>query len=852
MFSAHAIHVLVRNTLIFFIILLIALYAWLSVGVKIDTLKASGYRIDGLYIKLDKKLTLKARKIIIPKRKENPSFDRIDETLENVKYLLTFFDNIDLKKIVFDNNILGIYYYDGILQISSKDYLIRGNVHREGKMLIGDIPILQLKDRNITMRGTFTYDLHEDVLMTKGKFALGQCIGDFNAIKQQKDIKFFLKSIPFDGIESVIDQFHLIPAVRSWVVDKVKAKTYQLLSLNGEGKIVDKTFVMNMQALKGKVLFKDVSIHFKEGLEPVRTPSFILSYSDKKGLVFDLEKPRYLGHNLDGSRVSIVNLRDDNTTLKIDLHIQSPIDKTVHTLLDAYDIHIPVLQEQGEVNATVKIDKPLKDKGLKVLTDVRLGKGKIIVNHVPFFVKNGHVSYVNGRVYLNHIVLSHQNYYGVLSGNIDVRKRRADMLFDMKYFLLKTNKTTLVTMKNEKIPVVLTYQNNIHISIPKYRLKFFSSQYKNILNIDDLSRVKRWILPMIASKMSGHMKIQTKDFKTFTLNGVIKPESCFLYEKENTCYKDISLYASMNAKKSDIYLVDKKIHYNQEKSRIDINNVNIDLKIFLENMYQYKNKKTINNKKSLVIVGKNSRLRYGKYRLLTDSYDITVDEKNNIKAVGSCAGDIVKFSKKKDIIYIQALRIKDKILQPLINFYGLQGGRYSLTKVGNPLETMKGEILIEGGMMKDFKTYQSASKFVNNLPELEALHHEKISTKGFYIKAGSIVYRMIKSQTIIFDTIYIKGEHITISGKGKLDLITKNMNIVLNIQMAKKIGKMIGSIPVLGYILMGKDKSINIGVKITGSYEHPHVTTMAVKDILVSPFEMIKRTLESPAHIINK
>ena len=76
--SIHAIHVLIRNILIFSIFLFISLFIWLKVGVEIDNLKVSKYNVEGLYIKLGKKLTLKADYISIPKSKSDPSFNRID------------------------------------------------------------------------------------------------------------------------------------------------------------------------------------------------------------------------------------------------------------------------------------------------------------------------------------------------------------------------------------------------------------------------------------------------------------------------------------------------------------------------------------------------------------------------------------------------------------------------------------------------------------------------------------------------------------------------------------------------------------------------------------------------------
>jgi len=51
---------------------------------------------------------------------------------------------------------------------------------------------------------------------------------------------------------------------------------------------------------------------------------------------------------------------------------------------------------------------------------------------------------------------------------------------------------------------------------------------------------------------------------------------------------------------------------------------------------------------------------------------------------------------------------------------------------------------------------------------------------------------------------------------------------------------------------MGKDKSITIGLKISGSLDKPVVETSAAHDILSLPLQLIKRTLESPAHIINE
>ncbi len=165
---------------------------------------------------------------------------------------------------------------------------------------------------------------------------------------------------------------------------------------------------------------------------------------------------------------------------------------------------------------------------------------------------------------------------------------------------------------------------------------------------------------------------------------------------------------------------------------------------------------------------------------------------------------------------------------------------------------MKGEIIVEGGVMKDFKAYNNTLAFINTLPALVSLHNPGFSQKGFAIKKGVVEYRMIERKNIIFDSVYIEGAAATIVGRGELDLEKKTINMDLAIQVAGQLGKVVGSVPLLGYILTGEDKSITVGLKITGSLDKPIVKTSAAKEILTLPLGILKRTLESPGNIINR
>ncbi|HSR74134.1 MAG TPA: AsmA-like C-terminal domain-containing protein [Sulfurovum sp.] len=857
-FPAHAINVFLRNTLILLFVLLVAFFIWLFAGIKLETVKIADYHVAGLYIKLNKKLTLQADHITIPQSKADPSFYNVQETLEGINYILTFFDYIELKNLVFKNNRMKIVFDKNYLLIDSKDYRISGNVINEENILKADIPILNIKEHDLTMSGKFTYDLHKDILHTKGQFLLNDIPGEFNATKERSEIDFALKSSRFTDLKPVIDKFDLVDTVRSWVLDKVKAKSYTLLSLSGKGNIINKKFKMDLDALKGEALFSEAEIHFKENLEPVLAPSFILTYKDG-GLYFDLESPTYEGISLEGSEVSILNLRDPDTNLKLKIMTHTRFGTEMQHLLQAYALDLPLNQTSGKVNVLFTADLGLKNLYQDFFVNVDFDKGDIWLNRLKLPIEKGNLQYKEGWITLKEIYLKDVNYQGMLNGKIDIQKKKADLILDAERIALGDEKENFFVLKNETLPFTVAYKEKIEVSIPKLYAKFTNDRNETNIHLTDLNKIKPYLADPGPLEEGGYVDIKTKDFKTYTFNGVMKRSSCFLFEKDNECKARVPFEGKVTADNLHFYVFDKRFDYNRAKSRVKITDLNVDLEKFLRSIKSSKEKSSKESakkkkpkEKPLVILGKNSQLRYEKYSLVTDSYDVEVRSNGDIKAIGSSFEDIVKFSKTGNILSMQALRVQDKVLHPLINFKGLQDGRYTLKLSGNPEETMKGEIIVEGGVMKDFKAYNNTLAFINTLPTLAVLQNPGYSSEGFTIEEGIAEYRMIKQDKILFDSIYIKGTSATIAGTGEIDLNQKTIRLDLAIQTARELGKLVGSLPLVGYIITGGDKSMTFGLQITGSLEKPEVKTSATKDLLELPLRILQRALEAPKKAIDQ
>jgi len=854
MFSAHTIHVLhvlLRDTLIFLIVLFVALFFWLKAGIHAEKLTFGHYKIDRLYIKLDKKFTLKAYNITIPKSKAKPSFDNLDRTFDNIKYLFTFFDYIELENIHFENNELNIFFTDDILYITSDDYEIAGNIHRKGQKFIADVSMLYLKKDHIDISGELVYNADSGRLETKGKFDAYHIKGRFKASKEKHSIDFSLNSEAFTDLKTLIEKFALKESVKSWIVDKVQAERYRLYSLTGRVLLENEGFKLDFDALKGNVLFEDVKIRYKEGLDPVTAESFILTY--KKGtLYFDLKNPVYKKRDLSGSKVSITNLPGkDPTVLNLDLHIRTAIDDTVQEILKAYGLSIPVEQKDSESNVNVRLGIPLKKspKKISVYVDVDLGKGDLYINKVKLPVLEGKVEYDKGLVILHDVDLKESWYAGRVNGKIDLKEKKADLIFDAKQISIGGEKEKFLVLKNKSLPLTLDYKKDIAVDIPVLKLKIAANPKETLIQVEKIEKIKPYLRNLGLQVDGGNLEIRSSDFETYTFKGELHRRSCFFYDKKDICYTRVPCSGKITKKGIDFYAFDKRLHFSAGASRIKLKNLNIDLKKFLASRSKGDIKQS--QAKETVILGKNSKIRYDKYTLVTDSYDIEVKANGNINAIGSLDGDIVKFSKKGKQFSMQALRVKDKMLHPLIHFKGLKSGRYSLKMSGDPDKVMKGQIIVEGGEVSGFKAYNNTMAFINTVPALATLSSPGFSKRGFKIQEGVVEYR-VSGDRIILDSVYAKGSSATIAGKGEVNMKTKSIHMKLAVQTARELGKVVGNLPLLGYIFMGKDKSMTVGLEITGTLDKPKVQTSAAQDILTLPLQFLKRTIESPAHIINK
>lgn len=845
--ALHATHSTIRNILFLFIAIVITLFVVLKSGISINHLDIASLTVDGLYLKLDKKLILKAERISIPAMKKKEALPDPGEVLDQMKEILHYFQTIELKEVNFKNDHYSILYTDQIFYMVNDLFEVATHeISRAGNELHAIIDLVYLKQYDIRLSGKLVYDYKRDKAVLLGNAEYRDIEADFLIRKQQNDLHFAVKSEKFSQLKPLVEQFRIPPKISIWITDRIKAKSYKLESFKGRVRIDKKSVKQMLDTIKGEALLADVVIDFKDGIDVVKAEQMKVVF-ENGNLYFNPLHPHFNACSLEGSSGSIVGLSDPKkAVLKLDLRLNTALDAEVLKVLEAYAIKLPLLQKSGTTDAKLEIDVKLKEKKVDFSGDFKLTKGEVSIGGALFPVVKGEVHLQKGAATLSGFEVKNDLYHSGVDGEIDLKNKTAELYLDLHSFHLGGEKKDFLSVKKMKLPLKIDYGSDIFALLPtlKIEVKVSPKDRSNEIEIADLSLLKKSLERLPISINGGNLRIVTKDNKSYHFDGLIKRNDCYIYEKESLCLTQVPVSGSFSQKDFTLKAFGGRLMYNSSKSLATLKSLNFDLEKFFES--SEKNPKSTLTQK-MKVTGIKSVLRYGKSKLMTDRYDLGILPRGDFHFRGTLGQDSVTVTKKKKNLEIKANQISDKMLHPLINFGGLQKGRYSVTMWGIQGKTMKGVIILDGGVMSDFKAYNNLLAFINTVPALATLNSPGFSSKGFKIKHGVIKFTISGGTILTLDSVLIEGKSATISGDGIIDLETKKINVDLAIQTAKAVGKLIGSLPVVGYILTGENKSImTVGLHIGGTLDNPTAKTSPVKDVLLLPFKMLKRTLTGP------
>lgn len=386
--------------------------------------------------------------------------------------------------------------------------------------------------------------------------------------------------------------------------------------------------------------------------------------------------------------------------------------------------------------------------------------------------------------------------------------------------------------------------NQTTIGSNDYDFEFLNDNSGWVANIKSLEKIYEESKVLKKYDLTnGSLKIEKKlnqesidfslqsDFRYKFLTTIDEPiENYLINGKYNIDTKNIDLTINNS--------VDIKI---EDDIKISANNAGINIKEIINFFDQREDVNDSNKDITLFFEAKNSYLFLAKNRrIISDRITLKYINKAISAELLHNRGRAV-FSLDKDKLYLYGDEFNDEFMDKLFALSKFKGGSFEFF-INGSIKEYDGMAHIKNTTILDYKILNNILAFVNTVPSLVTFSLPGYNKNGIAAEETYINFKL-KDEIYKMSDIYLKSKEIEIVGLGEASIEKNSINLDLNLKT--DLGSSISKIPLVGYILLGKE-NISTSLKVTGKLDDPDVTTQVAKDIAVAPFNIIKRTFMYP------
>ncbi|MDX9900313.1 MAG: AsmA-like C-terminal domain-containing protein [Aliarcobacter sp.] len=552
---------------------------------------------------MDKKLILTIDNIEYKSEKTttSSSFEELKNSIELLPKVLNFFQKIKINKLKINDNEFEIILDDEILYLDNKYINIASKIDTISNQVVFELYSLYLKDLNFLFDGKVKIDYFNEKIDYYGNFYYENLQSNINVEMTKKIAKFYLVSEPFKSLKFLKNFLHLPNIAESWMYDNVKGDI-KIEELYAEYDLINNHIIEN--SIQGKAQIKDAKIRFHKDVDAVNTKSLDIFFKDNR-LHFNLMEPMFKDKKLDGSFVLINNLTSEkNGQVDVFLKTNSKLDKDILDILKAYNITLPIIQKNGNTQASLLMKFPYDTtKNMSTYGEFFLNDAKVAINNFEFESKNAEVILDDSIIKIKNSDFKYKDMINAtLNLNLDIKTLKSYGDANIKSFLIKEeNKESLVEIKDKNTAIDLNFNNEVSILLKDLGTNIKISDLIYV-NIDDLSKIYPYSkLLKDNSIKEGNIALQIKDEKNINFEAFIKGLNLPL-QKNDTNIDSLEINGKIEDGKTKISSKDEDI-----KIEID-DKLNIYLKnldVILEN-----NKiETTNLKQEVIISLFNSKLK---------------------------------------------------------------------------------------------------------------------------------------------------------------------------------------------------------------------------------------------------
>ncbi len=459
------------SLLAFSLFSIILSYALLTYGLTIPSVSLPGFKAEQLYIKLDKKLTFYAKRIIVSN--SNNSSGRLP--LFNVQKLVPLVDisrknfnsfiidelNIENTKVTFSYKEEPDTPEENKITIHSKDMYASIYMRFYDDFLLLETSGSMNSPTAVSSQLQTILDFKTSSAYTVGQLSSSDKARiDFYLRGDGDTMAFSAHSNTFTDLGSIVDLFALEENVSKWIVEYNQAKDYQLLeakgmyAYNNPKTIIDTLFIHARE--------KELNYSFHPKLFPISSPSTDVYFS--KGILsIRPHTSLYNQHVLDDDSGVYIDFNHEHTILDIDLKTETTLDQEIVEIVNAYHIPLPLLQEKGRTDTHIKINIDLLTEEASAIGQFFIKESDLILDGVRYKVKNATARLHKGVLSIDSTYVNYEDiFFATINGQMDLTTLTGDFLFDVEEIKLPLSKEQDLLLSDESIRIQLSFDKKTH------------------------------------------------------------------------------------------------------------------------------------------------------------------------------------------------------------------------------------------------------------------------------------------------------------------------------------------------------------------------------------------------------
>jgi len=803
-------------------------------GISINSYENQNINIEGLYLKLDKKLIIQIDKLKIKTNDDNKKFN-LKETFDLINHKLLpqlhWFDYIQyitLNELTINEQKFNIDVSKNKISIKSEQFEVDTITKKREKKYTIDIKNLKVPKQHLQISGLIEYDSSKNKINTILDINYKDYLFFINMDYLDDYATFNITSGDLRDLKFVQDFVKLDESIEVWIYKNIKGK-YKANTLTFKYYVPDNQFII--ESLKAKIDIKDIKIKFKNDLDSINSPKAILYYSDGE-LRFALGKAKYGSNPLYKSKLYISNL-SNKKPIKLTLYLNSTslLDKNINRILASYDIKLPLIQKDGKTISTLVLDINLKTSKINTKGKFKITNSNFNLSGMDMFITNGTVVLENNLISIktkDSKLFDKKLLFDIDNITIDTKTKKITGKLYIDSFVLKSGDGYLLDIYNWPTGIKIDFKNDLKISLDKLYTDLHLKDGVANIYIKNLNKFKN------NSDLLKQYGIQEGDMLLEFKSATDMKFSLDIYKHESPLMiNSLRLFGKIKGDKITINSKNKNISIDIDEKNIDIKIKNVDI-----------DKRRIQTggdgkvTKKITITGEYSNIIFDeKKAFLSTDYLIIID-KDSFSFRSKFFRNIVNFVKKDNKVVFNLNNGSDVFVNTIVgigNF--IEEGRIDIygQSIDKNISIFTGDVIVKDTIFVDFATLSSLMSLVNSsvylinpllaIPTVFNIIQGDTVFNGYKASYGKIKFKYdLKKEYLSLPQIYTRGGDFNFKGKMDLDFQKRKIDGDIRVIFLKDISNIISSLPIINKIFLGETQEIFLKTYIKGKLDNPNIS----------------------------